>query len=99
MKIVLWIGRESNQKALANKIHAIFPVTAIVTESRKSKTKITLPLLAEKVFEKLLLAPMRKAWQGMLRNYDKQFPSFPAVDTIDVENINSQAAYDFTQDW
>jgi methionyl-tRNA formyltransferase len=97
MKIVLWIGRESNQKALANKIHAIFPVTAIVTESRKSKTKITLPLLAEKVFEKLLLAPMRKAWQGMLRNYDKQFPSFPAVDTIDVENINSQAAYDFTQ--
>ncbi len=97
MRIVLWIGRESNQKALANKLHKMFPVTAIVTESRKSKTKRTVPLLVEKVFERLFLSNMRKAWQGMLRKYDQQFPDFPPVETLDVENINAQAAYDFTK--
>ena len=39
MKIVLWIGNESNQKALANKIHASFPISGIVTESKKTKSK------------------------------------------------------------
>jgi methionyl-tRNA formyltransferase len=96
MKIVLWIGNEANQRALVNKLHAIFPIAAVVKESRKSKTKLTIPLLASKVVEKIFLSPMRQAWQGMLRDYTKRYPAYPPVDILDVENINSQADYDFT---
>ena len=42
MKIILWIGNEPNQKALANKLQEVFPISAIVTETRKSERKLTL---------------------------------------------------------
>ncbi len=61
MKIILWIGNEPNQKALANKLHAVFPITAIVTETRQSKRKLTIRLIIEKIIEKLFLSSIGKA--------------------------------------
>ena len=97
MKIVLWIGNEPNQKALANKLHEIVPVTAIVTETRQTKTKITIRLVVEKIIEKLFLSSIGKAWRGMLKNYEEKYPKYPDVAMLDVENINSETAYDFTK--
>lgn len=97
MRIVLWVGNESLQKALAHKIHHQFPLTAIVIETRLNKRKITLQSLVEKGIEKLFLSQISKAWYGMLRHYEKQYPIFPNVPVLDVENINSENAYAFTE--
>lgn len=97
MRIVLWIANEANQKALANRIHAAIPVTAIVTESRQHKRKITFQKLIEKGVEKLFLRPIANAWYGMLAHYSNQYPAYPDVPLLDVENINSDAVVAFTE--
>ncbi len=98
MKIVLWIGNESNQKALANKIHQLFPLTAIVTETRKSKTKITIAKIVEKVVDLLFLKNIPAAWLGMKKFYEKQYAQYPNIKNLDVENINTDIVYDFTKE-
>lgn len=98
MKIVLWIGNESNQMALANKINSSFPLAGIVTESRKTKRKITASILLEKIIEKIFLREFGKSWNDMKKIYTDQYFGYPATKTVDVENINSQQAYDFTKE-
>ena len=98
MKVVLWIGNESNQKALACKIADRFSVAGIVRETRKTKSKITLKKLFEKIIEKLFLSTIAKSWFGMKGNYEKKFPSYPDTKILDVENINSNEAYQFSLD-
>src|SRR6266496_4394370 len=97
MRIILWIGNESNQKALANKIHQKFPLAAIVVETRKVREKITLSKLVSKVFEKVFLAKIGKAWFGMLYYYRQKFPSYPDAPFLNTENINNDEVYEFTR--
>jgi methionyl-tRNA formyltransferase len=94
---VLWIGNEANQRALANKIHAAFPVAGIVTETRKTKTQITFSKLLEKVVEKIFLSKIGKSWRGMQQHYHNRFPNYPSTKILDVENINSTEAFEFTK--
>jgi methionyl-tRNA formyltransferase len=96
MKIVAWVGNQSNQKALVNKIHQQFPLAGIVVEVPVAKRKITFKLLVNAVVEKLFLKRIGQLWWGMLRFYDDKFKHWPDVNTIEVENINSDAAYEFT---
>jgi len=96
MKIVLWIGNEPNQKALANKLHEVFPISAIVMESRQSKRKLTLRFIFEKIIEKAFLSSIGNAWWSMLKNYEQKYPKYPNAEILDVENINSDLAYNFT---
>lgn len=99
MKIILWIGNEPNQKALANKLHDIFTITAVVTETRQSKTRKTILFIFEKIIEKLFLNSISKAWWGMLNFYQIKFPNYPNVPILDVENINSDKAFEFTANY
>jgi methionyl-tRNA formyltransferase len=96
MKIIMWIGNEPNQRALANKIHKRFPLTAIVTESRKHRRKITIKKVFEKGIEKIFLRTIGSAWFNMLNYYEKQFPAYPPVPILDVENINNDNVFDYT---
>ena len=96
MKIILWIGNEPNQKALANKIHKVFPITAIVTETRRSKRNLTVRLILEKLFEKIFLSSIGKAWWAMRKNYEEKYPKYPDTEILEVENINTEIAYEFT---
>ena len=98
MKIVLWIGNEENQKALANKIHALYPITGIITETRIHKPKITSVKIFEKVIEKLFLRSIGQAWRGMKTFYRTKYSSYPQTHMLDVENINSEVAYQFTKE-
>jgi methionyl-tRNA formyltransferase len=98
MKVVLWIGNEANQKALANKIAKDFNVVGIVRETRKTTSKITLKILFEKTFEKLFLPSIGKSWFGMKNRYDKLFNDYPNTKIQDVENINSDEAFNFSTD-
>lgn len=93
MKILLWIGNEPNQKALANKIHSLFPLAGIITETRPYKRKITL----SKIVERLFLPFIGKAWWNMLQHYNGAFSNYPQVKTIDVESINSDQAFEFSK--
>ncbi|MBM77212.1 MAG: hypothetical protein CL846_01900 [Crocinitomicaceae bacterium] len=97
MKLLLWIGNESNQKALANKLAEEFNVIGIVTEKRLSKRKITLRKVFDSAFEKLFLPSINNAWLGMKDYYNKQYPDFPKSKRIDVENINSEDAFEFSK--
>ncbi len=96
MKIILWIGNEPNQKALVNKLHEVFPIAAIITETRQSKRKLTPRLIFEKIIEKTFLSSIGNAWWKMLKNYDNKYPKYPDTEILDVENINSELAYKFT---
>ncbi len=96
MNIVLWIGNEPNQKAFANKLHTLFPISAIVTETRQSKTKYSIRQIFEKAFEKIFLPSIGKSWWNMLKHYNKEFPNYPETEILNVENINSQIVYEFT---
>ena len=97
MKIILWIGNEPNQKALANKIHDLFPLSCIVTETKKHYQKITIRNLIEKVIEKIFLPSIAKSWWGMKSYYDNSFQKFPDVAILNVENINSDEAFEFSK--
>jgi methionyl-tRNA formyltransferase len=97
MKIILWTGNDPNQKALANKIHNVFRLDGIITETRHHKRKITVRILLEKVIEKIFLPSIGKSWWGMQKYYDKLFPNFPKVELLNVENINSDEAYEFSK--
>lgn len=96
MKIILWIGNEPNQKAFANKLHHQLPISGIITESRISKRRWTLKLFFEKAVEKIFFPSIGKAWWKMLLRYNDRYPNYPEVPSLDVENINSDEAFDFT---
>ncbi len=98
MRIVLWIGNESNQKALANKINEKFPLAGIVTETKKSRSAISIKKLPPKIIEKIFLRKIGRAWFGMLNHFQQHYPSLPEVPLLDTENINSDNVYQFTKD-
>ena len=97
MKIIMWIGDEPNQRALAHKINNVFPLSGIITESRHAKTKVTPKKIIEKFVENLFLKSIGNAWWKMLKHYDKLYPKYPEVKVLNVKNINSEGAYNFTK--
>lgn len=98
MKIVAWVCNQPNQVALLNKIHEHFPLAGIVTETKRVKRKITFKLLVTAVIERLFLRAGAGVWWGLLEYYNRKYSAFPDVKTLDVENINSAAAYQFTKE-
>ena len=96
MKILLWIRNENTQKALANKIAEHMPIAGIITESRKSSLKRSFKDYYEKIYEKLFLPSVGKAWWKMLEHYQNLYPEYPKTEILDVENINSEEAYNFS---
>ncbi len=97
MKILLWIGDEPNQKALANRINEAFPLSGIVTECRVHKPKHTLKKTIEKIIEKIFLDSIGKSWWGLQKYYNQLYPDYPRVERLEVENINTDEAYEFSK--
>jgi|AntAceMinimDraft_14_1070370.scaffolds.fasta_scaffold09166_5 methionyl-tRNA formyltransferase len=97
MNLLLWIGNEPNQKALANKLAKEFNVVGIVTESRPFKRKITFKKIFNSLYEKIFLPEINKSWWGMKNYYELEYSNYPNVKHIDVENINSEEAYNFSK--
>ncbi len=97
MNLLLWIGNEANQKALANKLAEDFNIIGIVTESKKQKRKITLTKLYNALYERIFLSSINKAWWDMIDFYERKYSKYPDTKLINVENINSKKAYDFSK--
>jgi len=96
MKAVLWLGDESNQRALANKMAKAIDISGIVLEKRKRKKRIGIKDLFRKSIEKLFLRRIGSAWFGMKKYYDERYPSWPDVPLHETDNINRPEVYDFT---
>lgn len=97
-KLLLWVGDAPNQRALAGKIAAEFPVAGIVidqkaTGKKTSRWKRYRTALQSRLFFKLI----RDAWQQLQQNYSRQYPEWPAVPTLRVGSINSEEAFTFSQ--
>jgi methionyl-tRNA formyltransferase len=97
MKIVLWIGNKAHQKALASKIHQLFPISGVVTETRENKKGFKFKALLDKTIEKVFLQSIGKSWSQLINYYNQLYNQFPKVASVDVENINSEKAYEFTK--
>lgn len=97
MKIVLLCNPQHNQVALANKIAQQFKLAGIVIEKNTAAKKniFSLAALMEKILNKTIFVSLRNAWFGMLDQYKKQYPSFPRVASLNVENINSEETVNF----
>ncbi len=93
MKIVLWIGDGANQKALANKINSIHKIEFIIIETKKSKAKLTLSKIIEKIVDKLIFSSIHKAWPEMMRYYEKNNSHYPNTKIIYTDNINNESVY------
>jgi len=98
MKIVLWIGNESNQKALANKIHELYPISGIVLETRTKKKKLTLGPFFSKAIERIFLPSIGRAWWGMKKRYDDTYSDYPKTKILHVTKINQPEVFDFTKE-
>ncbi len=98
MKIVAWVCNQPNQTALLHKINERFPLSGIVIENPVIKRKWNFKLIFNAIVERIFLKRGIAIWWGMLDYYKKKYPSFPDVKRLDVENINSDEAYNFTNE-
>ncbi len=96
MKIVLWIGSHSYQRALANKVNADFDVCGIIVESKATHNKITFRKIIDKLIERIFFSALHKSWTNLITYFDKQFSDYPDVPILHVENINCKEAFDFS---
>ena len=66
MKLVLWVCNQSNQIALANKLHEKFELKGIVFESKKLKRRYSFIVTIDKIIERLLIPGISRAWFKLL---------------------------------
>jgi folate-dependent phosphoribosylglycinamide formyltransferase PurN len=89
VKTLLLCNPAPNQRALANKLHAVSPLTAIALvtpAAAKARTK-----LSRRLAGALLGLPLRRAWFAMLASYARRFPEFPEVPLSRHEGVNSDS--------
>jgi methionyl-tRNA formyltransferase len=100
MRIVLWIGNDPNQYALANKIAKEFDVVGIVLETKESNRKFnyTLRTLMDKVIIRLLFRFIPETWFELLSDYRKNYPRLPKSPILNVKDINDPTTKKFTED-
>lgn len=98
MRIVLLIGNNPNQTALAAKVAKQFKVVGIVLQKKKSsKKKKNSPNVFQKIMERVLFFQIHSAWNAMMKHYRKYFPHLPVVPILETEKINTQEVFDFIQ--
>jgi methionyl-tRNA formyltransferase len=97
-KIVIWCGNAANQRALANKIAARFEVVGIVIDK---KSKLKRPPLVRRTLsalqDRLFFKTINGSWSSLQKKYAQQFPAWPSAAHIEVESINSEDAFAFTE--
>ena len=95
--LVLLFGDAPNHRALANKIAKKLPVDAVVIEQRKRGSKRTFRQLAERVYQKLRFGKIDQAWANMQAKMTEDYPNWPDVPQIRVNNVNAPAVREHLQ--
>lgn len=87
MKAILLCNEAANQRALANRLHAVHPLAAIATV--RIPLPKTRPPLRRRLVSVSVGLPLRRAWLGMLARLDRAFPAFPDVPASTHEGVNA----------
>lgn len=94
MKILLFCDPQGNQRALAHKIARHLPLAGIVavTSGQRGTKTPTLAKRAKSIARRAAGLPaglpLRRAWFGMLAQYDANYPAFP-LEPVAVTDINA----------
>jgi len=91
MKLVLWIGNDPNQYALANKLAEHFDIVGIVLETKHvpiKKKKPTLKSYWNKIIVRLFYKWIPNTWFQLMTYYRKKYPNLPNTQVFEVNNIN-----------
>ena len=98
MRVVLWIGDESNQFALANRIALKHDIVGIVLEKKGkgNKAKHSITQYFDKAIVRVFFRFIPKAWFIMLEDYRNAYPALPNTKTHIVNNINHPSTKEFT---
>jgi len=99
LKIVIWCGNAPNQRALANKIAALYPVAGIVIDEgvgkKKKRNLLDWPAV---LIDRIRFRRIYGAWKNLMSYYDMGFPQWPACPVLKVNGINSKETETFTRD-
>jgi methionyl-tRNA formyltransferase len=92
MKAVILTGNQGNQRALCHKIAKVCDVAAIVVSDNVPRRRPALTKRARtflsRVGNRLTGREFVETWMRMLREYDRQYASFPDAPVIRVTNVN-----------
>lgn len=92
MKLLVWIGNAPQHIALANLLQQNFDVVGVILETRPSRNKNIL----SRIYKRISQSPLARAWKSMQTECRQRHPSLINQNVLHVENINHQAAVDFT---
>ena len=99
MKVVMLCGEQANQKALAAKVHAAVGLSAIVTHGGPGPAKRTPKLAAQKLWNGVSTVAtglqFRRAWFGMLDDYQRRYSEFPLEPSFRCTDVNVPSVRDF----
>lgn len=95
MKVVAIFGADSNQRALAHRIHQKVPI-AHIAEIRLQAPKRRRKLIRSAV-SITLARSLRSAWWGMMRHYADRFPDWPAAPTSAHASANARELVELIQ--
>lgn len=101
MKLVLWIGNDPNQYALAHKLAAQFDVVGIVLETKSNppkKKKLTFSMFVSKVLVRLFYKKIPTTWFALMDEYKAEYPNLPATKVFEVNNINDPETKTLTEE-
>ena len=94
MRILMLTNAAPNQAALARKIHAKYPLAAIVSVSPdrapKNSNRKRMVDLIRRAAGALAGRPLGVAWQMMQRHYAREFSGLPDVQVLHTHDINSR---------
>jgi len=91
MKTLFICGGGANQRALANKLHAVNPLSAVaIIKPVYFNSK---HLISQRLASVTIGLPLRRAWSRMMKYYDLHFPAFPATAISDHENVNADSIF------
>jgi hypothetical protein len=95
MKAVLLCNDSPNQRALANRLHAVLPLAAIARVSPlPGKFR---PGLLHRAELLALSLPLRRAWKSLQAHYDKLFPGWPEAPISDHRGVNSRSVAELVE--
>ncbi len=99
MRIVLWIGDDSNQYALAQKIAAHNNVVGIVLETKTNvkRRKLKLRDYIDKAIIRFFFRSVAMTWIRLLKDYNSEYPELPSAKILRVNNINELQVKNFTE--
>jgi len=95
MRIVVLTNDWPNMGALCHKISERHELACVVSSKNipKNKKAMTFSAFVSKVISRLTGFRVKAAWDGLMRRYQKLYPTlFPAVPVVKVDNINDPAA-------